>query len=347
MSYVLERVPIIAHLREFFSRKLVPKHKFTFVYFFGGMSLFLFVVQLLTGVLLSLYYSPDPDRAHESIVRIVKEVNYGWFVRSLHSWGANLMVGFVLVHMFTVFFTRAYRRPREAMWFSGVILLFLVLGFAFTGYLLPWDITAYHATQIGTEIPKSIPVVGELAIQLLRGENELGSEALRRMYALHVIILPLTTILLISFHVILQQVLGSSIPPGVSPKGYVAFLPNFLYRDLLNWTLVSAILVILSSLLPVELGEKANPLASAPAGIKPEWYFLPLYQILRIFPARILTINGEMLVNCFVLVSAIFWFCIPLIDARRGDDVYSPLLRFVGIIIIVFSISMVVMAYTI
>lgn len=345
MNSLFERIPPLQQIRDFLSKKTVPKHRFTFLYYFGGVTLFLFGVQLITGLLLSIYYSPHPDHAHESVQRIMTEVNYGWLVRSLHSWGANLMVVFLMLHMFTVYFTKAYRKPREAMWFSGVILLFLVLGFAFTGYLLPWDITAYHATQIGTEIPKSIPVIGELGIHLLRGESEVGSEALKRMYALHVVVLPIITLFIISFHIILQQALGTSIPIGVQECGQIPFLPNFIYRDFLNWTAVSAVLVILSTMLPVQLGEKADPLASAPVGIKPEWYFLPIYQTLRIFPTNLLGLNGEMLVNCFSLFAAIIWFFIPLLDSKANQDKISFVYILIGVALIVYSLSMIIAAY--
>jgi len=345
MNSLFDRIPPLQQARDFLSRKTVPKHRFTFLYYFGGVTLFLFVVQLITGILLSIYYSPHPDHAHESVRRIMTQVEFGWLVRSLHSWGASLMVAFVLLHMFTVYFTKAYRKPREAMWFSGVILLFFTLGFAFTGYLLPWDVTAYHATQIGTEIPRSIPVIGELSIQLLRGESEIGSEALKRMYVLHVVILPMAMIFVVCFHIILQQALGTSIPIGIEAHGEIPFFPNFIYRDFFAWTIVTAILVVLSTMLPTQLGEKADPLASAPVGIKPEWYFLPLYQTLRIFPTNVLGLNGEMLVNSFVLFLAIIWLLIPLLDAKAKQDRISFVFVLIGVGLIAYCISMIIAAY--
>ena len=146
----------LSSLIQFLSRKSVPRHKHSFWYIFGGLALFFFLVQLITGVLLLLYYSPTPETANESVRFIESQVPYGWFVRSLHAWSANLMVATVLVHLFSTYFMRAYRRPRELMWVSGLTLLLVVLGFGFTGYLLPWDTTAYFATQIGTEIPRTI-----------------------------------------------------------------------------------------------------------------------------------------------------------------------------------------------
>jgi cytochrome b6 len=345
MGLITEKIPFIKYLADFLQSKEIPKHKFTFFYLLGGISLFLFVVQLVSGVLLSLYYMPHPDHAYESVMRIMTDVDYGWLVRSVHSWGANLMVAFVLLHMFSVFFMKAYRRPREFMWFSGAILFFLVLGFAFTGYLLPWDVVAYYATQIGTEIPKSIPVIGEITIQILRGEGEVGSEALKRMYAIHVIILPLLTLLLVSFHLILQQVLGSSTPIGITPQGQMRFLPNFIYRDLLSWTVISAALMFLATMLPVSLSEKADPLASAPLGIKPEWYFLPLYQTLRIFPSTVFSLNGEMLVNLLVVFGATFWLLVPILDRKANREENNPLFTLIGISVILYCALMITAAY--
>src|SRR5579862_2090561 len=141
----------------FLRRKRVPQHKHSFWYIFGGLTLFFFIVQIISGILLLFYYSPTPDTANDSIHLIMTKVPFGWLIRSIHGWSADLMVAMMLIHLFSTFLMRAYRKPREILWMTGVIQLFLVLGFAFTGYLLPWDAKAYSATKIGTEIPTSIP----------------------------------------------------------------------------------------------------------------------------------------------------------------------------------------------
>ncbi|MEK7251247.1 MAG: cytochrome b N-terminal domain-containing protein, partial [Bacteroidota bacterium] len=195
------------------------------------------MIQVVTGILLALYYKPSPEQAYESVQRIVNEVPYGWLVRSIHSWAANLMVGSLFVHMFSAFLMKAYRKPRELMWISGVLLLFLVLGFCFTGYLLPWDTIAYFATLIGTEVPKTVPIVGDWGVSLLKGGEEIGAETLSRMYVIHITILPLITLVIVGFHLLLNQVFGSSVPMGVEEKSPpIPFFPNFLYRDLIAWT---------------------------------------------------------------------------------------------------------------
>ena len=137
-------------------KKKVPIHRYSYWYFLGGMTLFLFGVQVLTGALLLLYYRPGADEAFESVQLIMTQVQFGWLIRSVHSWSANLLVFMAFAHMFSVLFLKSYRKPRELTWMSGVLLLFLMLGFGFSGYLLPWNTLSYFATKVGTEIPAQI-----------------------------------------------------------------------------------------------------------------------------------------------------------------------------------------------
>jgi cytochrome b6 len=341
-----ERIPLTPVV-EFLSRKTVPRHKHSFWYLFGGLTLFFFVVQVVTGILLALYYKPTPELAHESVRKIINEIPHGWLIRSIHSWAANLMVASLFIHMFSVFFLRAYRKPRELMWLSGVLLMFLVFGFAFTGYLLPWDTTAYFATLIGTEVPKTLPIIGDWGVSLLKGEEEVGSETLTRMFIIHVTILPLVTLLIISFHVLLSQFLGSSIPIGaVEKKPGIPFFPNFVLRDFIAWTFGACILLVLAVLKPWELGSVADPYASAPVGIKPEWYFLPLYQSLRMVPATILGVNGESIVNLLVIALSIGWFLIPFVDVQASKGVRSKLFTVIGVGLVLYLIITIFLAYT-
>ena len=336
----------VGPLIQFLSKKTVPRHKHSFWYIFGGLAFFFFLVQLVTGVLLLLYYSPTPETANESVRFIVSQVPYGWFVRSLHSWSANLMVATVLVHLFSTYFMRAYRRPRELMWISGITLLLVVLGFGFTGYLLPWDTTAYFATQIGTEIPRTIPVIGELVVQILRGGDYIAGESLKRLFALHVAILPLVSLGLIGLHLTLNQVHGTSIPIGVTPtRPGIPFFPNYVYRDMIAWTLGLMLLVYLSILLPVKLGPKVDPLASAPLGIKPEWYFLTLYETLRLAPGMIFGINSEVVVNVGVVGVILSAFLIPFLNQSAATDRPNRIFTVLGVIAIAYMIVAVSLAY--
>jgi cytochrome b6 len=310
------------------------------------LTLFFFVVQVVTGILLSLNYVPTPEQAHESVQTIIRLAPYGWMIRSIHSWCANLLVASLFVHMFSVFLMKAYRKPRELLWVTGVILTFLVLGFAFTGYLLPWDTTAYFATLIGTEVPRSLPIVGDWGVGLLKGGEEIGASTLSRMYSIHTIILPLTALFMVSFHVLLNQILGTSVPPGTRIKEPpIPFFPNFLYRDFISWILGFVCLIGLATMVPASLGQQANALASAPLGIKPEWYFLPLYQTLRLVPASIFSVSGELLVNLSVMVASAFWAFVPFIDRRSSHEEKSPIFTTIGVLVIVYLVVTIVLAY--
>lgn len=344
-DWLAERLPL-QPAWEFLSKKTVPRHTHTFWYYWGGLTLFFFLVQIITGILLALHYKPSPEHAYESVVRIVNEVPHGWLVRSLHSWSANLMVGTLLVHMFSAFFMKAYRKPRELMWVSGVLLMFLVLGFGFTGYLLPWDTMAYFATLIGTEVPKTLPIIGDWGVSLLKGEEEVGAETLSRMFTSHTIILPLISLAVLSFHLLLNQVVGSSIPIGTETKEPpIRFFPNFLYRDLISWTLGGIALFSLAVLSPWAIGSKADPLASAPMGIKPEWYFLPLYQTLKIFPSSVFGVSGELIVNLLVGVACGLWMAIPFIDRKATKGQRSRLFTAIGVVVLLYLITNITLAY--
>ncbi len=341
-----ERLPMSGVI-SFFSKKTVPRHKHSFWYYFGGLTLFFFIIQVVTGILLALYYKPSPEQAYESVQRIVDEVPYGWLVRSIHSWTANLMIGSLFIHMFSAFLMKAYRKPRELMWISGLLLLFLVLGFCFTGYLLPWDTIAYFATLIGTEVPRTVPIVGDWGVSLLKGGEEIGAETLSRMYAIHITILPLITLVIVGFHLLMNQVFGSSVPMGVEEKmPPLPFFPNFLYRDLIAWTVGFTCLIALATLIPWGLGEKADPLASAPIGIKPEWYFLPLYQTLRMTPASVFGLNGELMVNGLVGIASVLWLCIPFLDRNSSKEKESKLFTVLGVVLICYLVVTIVLAYT-
>jgi len=232
------------------------------------------------------------------------------------------------------------------MWVTGALLLFLVLGFGFTGYLLPWDTMAYFATLIGTEVPAVMPGIGDWGVDLLKGGEEVGAATLIRMFSLHVIVLPMITLVVVTLHLLLNQVFGPSVPIGISPsKRPIPFFPNFLYRDFISWTIGLAVLLCLATVYPSELGEKADPLASAPFGIRPEWYFLPLYQSLKIVPSTVFSISGELIVNLLVLVGSGFWFAIPFIDRKSSRNEKSLPFLILGIALILYLLTTIILAY--
>src|SRR6266540_892576 len=157
LAWVDERIDL-SGVRHFIAEKGVPVHAQKIWYYLGGMTLFLFGVQIFTGILLLLYYRPSASEAYESVQFIVTQVQFGWLIRNIHSWSANLLIGLAFAHFFSVFFLKSYRKPRELTWISGILLLFLMFGFGFSGYLLPWNTLSYFATKVGTEIPAQIPL---------------------------------------------------------------------------------------------------------------------------------------------------------------------------------------------
>ena len=330
------------HLREPYEAikaKVVPRHRSSIWYYMGGLALFLLGVQIVTGVLLLIYYQPTPEAAHQSVETIVNKVPFGSLTRSLHSWSANALIAVVFIHMFSTFFMKSYRKPREIMWLTGVVLLLLMLGFGFTGYLLPWDLTAYFATRIGTEVPGSLPLIGDLVVGLMRGAKSVSGATLSRLFALHVAVLPLITLIIAGAHVTMTALFGSSIPIGTKVTGETKFLPRYMMGEAMLWLIGLAILLIVAVLHPWELGpayDITKPV-EPPAGVHPEWYFMFLYQTLKYIP--------EWAAVALYNVVLIFWAFVPWLDrkAKRGER--SPLFTWIGIIAIAGMAVLTTLAY--
>jgi quinol-cytochrome oxidoreductase complex cytochrome b subunit len=320
-------------LLPFMDKKRVPVHRHSIWYFLGGMVLFLFVLQVCTGVLMLFYYRPSANEAYDSVQFLMTQVKFGWLVRSIHVWGANLMIFVLFIHLFSVWILKAYRSPREITWFSGLGLLGLTLGLGFTGYLLPWNTLSYFATRVGTSMAGVIPGIGPFISRVLRSGNDVTGATLTRFYALHTSVLPGLLIVFLGLHVLLVQMHGMSVPPDVERKlkgkepRSVPFVPNFLLHDLIGWLIALASIAALSVFLPAEMGKKAEMFASAPAGIKPEWYFMAPYQTLKYIPATVLGIPGDAFGVIAFSILAIVFVCIPLLDKPRADGSYNPIWR--------------------
>jgi quinol-cytochrome oxidoreductase complex cytochrome b subunit len=184
----------------------VPKVNWWFT--LGSASLFLFVMQAVTGIFLTMYYVPSPESAYDSIQYIMNEVAFGWLIRGIHHWGATLMVIFVFIHMLRTFMFAAYKFPREMTWLTGVVLLLATLGMGFTGYLLPWNQKAYWATTVGTQIAGSVPFVGDFIMRALRGGTDLSAVTLARFFSVHIWIIPVVIAAAIGVHMYLVIRLG-------------------------------------------------------------------------------------------------------------------------------------------
>jgi cytochrome b6 len=350
-SWVGERFDL-AKLTEPLRHKTVPIHKLSYWYFLGGITLFLFGIQVCTGLLLLLYYRPSANEAFESVQYIMTRVQFGWLIRSIHSWAANLMIFTAFMHMFSVLFLRAYRKPRELTWVSGMILLFLVLGFGFSGYLLPWNTLAFFATKVGTEITGQVPLIGHTMMVLMRGGEEVTGATLTRFFGVHVAVLPGLTAFLILIHLALVQKFGMSLPPSVEARVKVnpavvremKFLPNFLLREVMAWYFALGILGALSAWLPWELGTKADPFGAAPAGIRPEWYFMFMFQSLKLIPSKVWRIDGELLgILAFGLAGAV-WVLLPFLEGQR-EKRGGTLIRGAGVFALCYIVAMTIYGY--
>ena len=310
------------HLGPFLNALLhVPIPRDAKTFYLGGITLFLFGIQVVTGTLLALYYSPTPEAAYESVLSITSDVSFGWLIRSMHHWAANLMILFLVLHVLRIFVQAAYKYPRELTWLVGGGLLLITIGFGFTGYLLPWDQRAYWATVVGTEIAGGVPVIGSSLLLLLRGGAEVSDATLGRFFGIHVLVLPLLLAGLLALHLLFVHQQGLATPnhpeprpgrpsPARPPERLKPFFPDYILDEVIAWYAVLAVLVILASLFPAGLEPKADPLVT-PEHIKPEWYFLAVYQLLKVVPETVGIVAPVVLVLVIVLL--------PLFD--RGVEV--------------------------
>ena len=273
----------------------------------GSATLTVFLVQVVTGIVLAMFYSPSPDHAYESIQFLQRQVAAGSLLRAVHHWGSSAMVVLVMLHMVRVFSMGAYKYPREINWVLGVFLFGLVLGFGFTGYLLPWDQRAYWATQVGTSIAGTVPVLGGALSLLLKGGAQLGAATLTRFYAFHVLWLPASLVAIVALHVAMVIRQGIAAPPrvmedgapprtddpaypahydaayGASKRKGVRFWPDVVSKDILVGLLTILALLAVAKLFGAPLEAPADPTDNSFIPT-PEWYFLPFFQLLKLFP---------------------------------------------------------------
>jgi cytochrome b6 len=313
------------------------------------VALFLFIIQVITGILLLLYYKSGEELAFESIQFIMSKVQFGWLIRSIHSWAANLFILASMIHMFSVYFEKSYRKPREITWLTGMLMLFLGMGFGFSGYLLPWNELAFFATKVGTDIAGILPVVGKPILIFLRGGEEVTGATLSRFFGFHVAVFPGIFTILLGIHLILVQRQGMSAPmdmenaPGEHKT--MPFFPNFLLRDLLLWLIVLNLLAILAVFFPWELGKKADPFAPAPAGIRPEWYFMFMFQTLKMIPAKVLFLDGEILgIGTFGL-AGLLWMLVPFWDRKSSRGEKNRFVNYIGIFAVLFIIILTIVGW--
>jgi ubiquinol-cytochrome c reductase cytochrome b subunit len=300
-------------------------------YSLGSVLLFIFSLQVVSGILLQVYYVPDADKAFKSVSAIANQVPFGWLIRLSHAIGSNLMVVVLLLHMMSVLFMGSYKRPRELNWLSGFVLLNLVMGISLTGYLLPWSQLSFWATTVATNSLGALPVIGESLVEFVRGGKLVGPHTLGRFFVLHVAVIPLGIGMLVAAHLFVLKRVGISTPPfGLTdtkshwageryhceghPDG-IPFFPNYVIKDLTAISIylavfVAAVFFFSDAFFPADAFVPANPFQT-PTHIKPEWYFLPNYQTLKIFPSELagLAVQG---------IAMTFLALLPFID--RGPE---------------------------
>lgn len=279
-------------------------------YSMGSILLVLFGLQVVTGMLLLVYYVPEADKAFASVSFIMNDVPFGWLIRLCHGIGSNLMVAVLMLHLLSVLFMGSYKRPRELNWVSGFTLFMLVLGSSLTGYLLPWSQLSFWATTVATNSANSIPLIGPQLVAFLRGSELVGPPTLGRFFALHVAMIPAGIAAVVGIHLFCLKRAGISTPPfGLSDTtiqwqgesyrcekhpGGIPFYPHYALQDLSSIALCMALLLAVVFYDPnlfftPQSFQPANPLVTPPH-IKPEWYFLANYQTLKIFPSEFLGI---------------------------------------------------------
>jgi cytochrome b6 len=349
IDWVDERLPLSA-AKEFAAHKTVPMHRYSVVYYLGGMTLFFLLVQIATGILLMLYYRPSAEVAFESVEFIMTQVPFGWLIRSMHSWSANLMVFFAFLHLVTVYFTKAYRPPREMTWITGCALLFVGLAFGFSGYLLPWNQLAFFATKVGTDIAGAVPVLGEWLLRFFRGGDRVTGGTLSRFYGWHVAILPAVCIATLAVHLLLVQIQGMSVPPiaekEAARRRTMKFFPNFALRDLFGWILALGVLAAIAALFPWELGDKADPFAPAYKDIRPEWYFMFMFETLKLVPGgEVFGVEYEAIPILLFGLAGLLLVLVPFLDKGLQRTGRSPLFTWIGILAVIYMVGMTAWGY--
>ncbi len=332
------RIGLKDFLREQFTEYRVPPDINIF-YTLGIVAFFAYIIQAVTGFFLLLYYIPHSEHAFQSVQHIMTEVPYGWLIRLMHVVGSNLMVAVVFLHLISVFIMNSYKKPRELTWVVGGLLLLTTLTFCLSGYLLPWSQLSFWATTIVTNLPTAFPYLGDWLAYLLKGSEQVSGTTLNRFFALHVAFLPPILVTLFGLHLFLVRRIGISRPPFSKnypppsswtqyrheeyPEG-IPFYPSFFIKEMYMVVLYMVIMFFVITFMPTlflpeEASIPADPYTT-PLHIKPEWYFLAPYQMLKLIPNKFLGISIQ-LVLLFIFL---FW---PFFDTSDERDIRKrPLL---------------------
>jgi len=305
-----DRLPVSGHYLRELTNEPVPYHLKRWWFALGGTPAYLFVVQIVTGILLAFYYQSSPESAYESVRYITEEASYGWFLRSLHKWAATLMIAAVILHQMRVYFTGAYRKPREINWMVGMCLLIATLMTGFTGYSLVFEQLSYWGATVGANIADTVPLVGGFIKQMMLAGESYNPRTLPRFYILHAAVLPVTLVALIAVHIVIIRLQGVTEfkfkDEGEGKKATFNFFPDHLYTELMIGLVLMVVLSALATIFPATLGPRADPLTT-PEVIKPEWFFYVAFRWLKLMSG-----TAAVLSMGFIVFVMFTW---PFIDA--------------------------------
>ena len=305
-----ERLPFSGRQLRELTNEPVPYHLKRWWFALGGTPAYLFVIQIVTGILLAFYYEPAQATAYESVRYITEEAAFGWYIRSMHKWAATLMIAAVILHQMRVYFTGAYRKPRELNWMVGMTLLICTLMTGFTGYSLVYEQLSYWGATVGANITDSVPLVGGFLKRMLLAGDTYNANTLSRFFVLHGAVLPVTMILLIAVHIVLIRVQGITEfrfkdEPEEGTRTF-SFFPDHMMTELIIGLVLMVLLSTLATIAPAAMGPPADPFTT-PEVIKPEWFFYVAFRWLKLFTGTAAILSMGLVV--FVM------FTWPFIDA--------------------------------
>ena len=322
-GWLNKRMPVEKFMREQLLEYYAPKN-FNVWYFFGSLAMLVMVMQLFSGIFLTMFYKVGSDTAFDSVEYIMREVDYGWLIRYLHSTGASLFFAVIYLHMYRALMYGSYKAPRELLWLFGMFIYLALMAEAFMGYVLPWGNMSYWAAQVIINLFGTIPVIGPGLVEWIRGDYGVADATVDRFFALHVVAIPLVLLLLVALHLVALRQVGSNNPDGIEikerrgadgkPLDGIPFHPYYTVKDVVGVGVFLTLFAIVVFFVPTLGGlfmedanfEPANPL-STPEPIAPSWYFTPYYAILRAVPNQRM---GALL----LLIAVLAFFFLPWLD---------------------------------
>ena len=338
-GWIEERLPIFSYISEHLGQYRTPKN-LSYFWNFGSLAGIALMIQIITGIFLAMHYTPHADHAFNSVENIMRNVNYGWLIRYLHAVGASMFFVVIYCHIARGLFFGSYKKPREIIWFTGIIIFLTMMATAFMGYVLPWGQMSFWGATVITNLFSAIPLVGDAIVTWLWGGYSVDNPTLNRFFALHYL-LPFIIVGIVVIHVIALHVPGSSNPSGVEPKtskDTVPFHPYYTVKDVFGFGVFLIIFFYFVFYKPNALGHPdnyipADPLVT-PAHIVPEWYFLPFYAILRAVPDKL----GGVIA---MFGSIAILFLLPWLDkAKTKSGYYRPIFKWVYVAFIVNVIGL-------